>query len=46
MKVSPGESANLRLGDLIVRINGTYVNEVYKVAKLAEEARDGKRRFT
>ncbi|NBD22672.1 SpoIVB peptidase [Paenibacillus sp. T1] len=37
-KVSPGETAKLQLGDLIVRINGTYVNEVYKVAKLAEEA--------
>ncbi|NBC68951.1 SpoIVB peptidase [Paenibacillus sacheonensis] len=37
-KVSPGETAKLQLGDLIVRINGHYVNEVYKVAKLAEEA--------
>ncbi|WP_177222058.1 SpoIVB peptidase [Paenibacillus sp. UNC496MF] len=37
-KVSPGETARLQLGDLIVRINGNYVNEVYKVAKLAEEA--------
>jgi stage IV sporulation protein B len=42
VKVSPGESANLQLGDLIIRINGKYVNEVHKVAEMAEEAGDTK----
>jgi len=37
-KVSPGEAANLQLGDLIVRINGNHINEVQKVAELAEQA--------
>ncbi|MCA0754502.1 SpoIVB peptidase [Paenibacillus sp. N4] len=37
-KQSPGENAGLRLGDLIVKINGISVNEVHKVAKLSEEA--------
>ncbi|QYR24196.1 SpoIVB peptidase [Paenibacillus sp. sptzw28] len=37
-KLSPGEAANLQLGDLIVRINGKYVNDVHKVAEMAEEA--------
>lgn len=41
-KVSPGEQAKLQLGDLIVRINGKYVNEVHKVAEMAEEAGDSK----
>ncbi|WP_219836454.1 SpoIVB peptidase [Paenibacillus sp. R14(2021)] len=42
-KVSPGETAKLQLGDLIVRINGKYVNEVHKVAQMAEEAGTAKR---
>ncbi|MBW7473538.1 SpoIVB peptidase [Paenibacillus oenotherae] len=37
-KVSPGETAKLQLGDLIVRINGNHINEVHKVAELAESA--------
>jgi stage IV sporulation protein B len=37
-KQSPGEEAGLRLGDLIVKINGVNVNEVHKVAKLSEQA--------
>ncbi|GGD69995.1 SpoIVB peptidase [Paenibacillus nasutitermitis] len=37
-KVSPGELAKLQLGDLIVKINGQFVNEVHKVARIAEEA--------
>ncbi|AZN40638.1 SpoIVB peptidase [Paenibacillus albus] len=41
-KVSPGEQAKLQLGDLIVRINGKYVNEVHKVAEMAEVAGDTK----
>ncbi|MBP3964380.1 MULTISPECIES: SpoIVB peptidase [Paenibacillus] len=41
-RVSPGEQANLQLGDLIIRINGKYINEVHKVAQMAEEAGDAK----
>ncbi|MBW7453321.1 SpoIVB peptidase [Paenibacillus sepulcri] len=37
-KISPGELAKLQLGDLIVKINGQYINEVHKVARIAEEA--------
>ncbi|MBB3109192.1 stage IV sporulation protein B [Paenibacillus phyllosphaerae] len=37
-KVSPGEVANLQLGDLITHINGKFINEVRKVADLAEQA--------
>ncbi|CAM3964983.1 SpoIVB peptidase [Paenibacillus alkaliterrae] len=37
-KQSPGEAAGLRLGDLIVKINGKRVNEVHKVAELCEKA--------
>jgi len=42
-KVSPGEAADLQLGDLIVKINGKSVTEVQKVAQLAEQAGTGKR---
>ncbi|UVI32305.1 SpoIVB peptidase [Paenibacillus spongiae] len=42
-KVSPGEAANLQLGDLIVQINGKHINEVQKVAQLAEQAGTDKR---
>lgn len=35
---SPGEDAKLKLGDLIVAINGQALNDVTKVAKLANEA--------
>jgi len=37
-KLSPGEEAHLKLGDLIVSINGQPLNDVTKVAKLAEKA--------
>ncbi|AJY77245.1 SpoIVB peptidase [Paenibacillus beijingensis] len=37
-KVSPGEKAGIKLGDLIVKINGTPVREVQKVASFAEKA--------
>lgn len=37
-KVSPGEDANIKLGDLITRINGVPLNDVSKVAALVEEA--------
>ncbi|GIO11795.1 SpoIVB peptidase [Cohnella xylanilytica] len=35
---SPGEDAKLKLGDLIVAINGKPLNDVSKVASLADEA--------
>ncbi|MDB4868190.1 MAG: spoIVB [Cohnella sp.] len=37
-KASPGEDAKLRLGDLIVEINGQPLNDVTKVATLADAA--------
>ncbi|MBB6635513.1 SpoIVB peptidase [Cohnella thailandensis] len=54
---SPGEDAKLKLGDLIVAINGQPLNDVTKVASLAEESgrtgsplklevRRGKQQFT
>lgn len=37
IKHSPGESAGLKLGDLITKINGTSIKEVQKVADLCEQ---------
>ncbi|TFE29907.1 SpoIVB peptidase [Cohnella luojiensis] len=37
-KVSPGEEAKLRLGDLIVEINGEVCNDISKIAEYAESA--------
>ncbi|MCC3373406.1 SpoIVB peptidase [Cohnella sp. REN36] len=37
-RLSPGEDAKLKLGDLIVSINGTALNDVKKVAGIAEQA--------
>ncbi|WP_202903166.1 SpoIVB peptidase [Paenibacillus gorillae] len=37
-KKSPGEEAGLRLGDLIVKIDGKPINEVRKIADLVEQA--------
>lgn len=37
-KISPGEEASIKLGDLIVRINGKYINDVSKVAPIVDEA--------
>lgn len=37
-KISPGEEADIRLGDLITEINGQKLNDVSKVAKFAQEA--------
>ncbi|WP_028610452.1 SpoIVB peptidase [Paenibacillus harenae] len=42
-KKSPGEAAGLKLGDLIVKINGTRINEVHKMADLCEKAGNGKK---
>ena len=43
MKQSPGEAAGLRLGDLIVKINGTSINQVHRVAELSEKAGNDKK---
>ncbi len=45
VKVSPGEEADLQLGDLITHINGKNVNEVHKMAEMAEEAGKSKRQL-
>ncbi|MFD2332271.1 SpoIVB peptidase [Cohnella sp. GCM10020058] len=37
-RVSPGEDAKLRMGDLIVSINGEPVNDVKRVAPFAKQA--------
>ncbi len=37
-RVSPGEAAKLRLGDLIVEINGQPCNDISKIAAYSEEA--------
>ncbi|MBD2847307.1 SpoIVB peptidase [Paenibacillus sp. IB182496] len=40
--VSPGEGAGVKLGDLIVKVNGGYYNEVGKLAALVKEAGEKK----
>ncbi|QNK55439.1 SpoIVB peptidase [Paenibacillus sp. PAMC21692] len=42
-KHSPGEDAGLKLGDLIVQINGKPVNEVNRIGKICEEYGNTKR---
>jgi len=37
-KISPGEEAKLKLGDLIVEINGVRMNDMSKVSTIAQEA--------
>jgi stage IV sporulation protein B len=37
-KISPGEDAKLRLGDLIIEINGQTCNDITKIAPFAETA--------
>lgn len=37
-KVSPGEEAKLMVGDLIQEIDGTYINDVSKVADIVKRA--------
>jgi stage IV sporulation protein B len=37
-KISPGEDAKLRLGDLIIEINGQACNDISKIAPFAEIA--------
>ncbi len=38
IQVSPGEEAKLKLGDLIVEVNGKPLNDVTKVGAIAQEA--------
>ncbi|GIP37591.1 SpoIVB peptidase [Paenibacillus sp. J31TS4] len=42
-KVSPGEEAKLRVGDLIVSINGASINDVSKVSDLVAKSGEAKR---
>ncbi|GAB7386843.1 SpoIVB peptidase [Bacillaceae bacterium] len=37
-KVSPGKEAGVKVGDLILKMNGLYLNELSEVAKIVEEA--------
>lgn len=37
-KISPGEQAKIQPGDLIVKINGVYLNDVTKVADIVTKA--------
>lgn len=37
-KISPGEDAKMKLGDLIVKINGLSLNDVSKVSELVNQA--------
>jgi len=37
-KISPGERAGIRVGDMIVKINDLYVNDMNEVKKLVNEA--------
>lgn len=41
-KISPGEDAKLRLGDLIVEINGEACNDISKISEYAEKAGNGR----
>nr|WP_265333519.1 SpoIVB peptidase [Paenibacillus guangzhouensis] len=41
-KVSPGEDANIQMGDLITRMNGKYLNDVTKVAPIVNAAGESK----
>ncbi|MEF3301918.1 SpoIVB peptidase [Paenibacillus sp. GYB003] len=42
-KTSPGEEAKIQVGDLIQEFDGTYVNDVTKVADLVKKAGEQKR---
>lgn len=42
-KVSPGEEAGVRLGDLITSMNGNRLNDVSKVADIVKQAGENKR---
>lgn len=41
-RISPGEEADIRIGDLIVKMNGTRLNDVGKVADLVKKAGESK----
>lgn len=42
-KVSPGEEAKIMVGDLIREIDGTYINDVSKVADIVKKAGEQKK---
>lgn len=43
-KISPGEQANVKVGDMITRINGTEIKDMSQVGKLINESgRNGKK---
>ncbi len=37
-KISPGELAKIRVGDMILKINGMFINDIEEVGKLVKEA--------
>jgi stage IV sporulation protein B len=41
-KASPGEEANLRVGDLIIKMNENKISELEQVGKIVQEAGDSK----
>ncbi|MDF2713654.1 MAG: SpoIVB peptidase [Paenibacillus sp.] len=45
-KVSPGEDAKLQVGDLIKEIDGTYMNDVSKVAEIVKKAGEQSKSLT
>lgn len=42
-KMSPGEEAKIQVGDLIQEMDGTYINDVTKVADIVKKAGEQKR---
>jgi stage IV sporulation protein B len=42
-KISPGEDAKIQVGDLIVSINGTLINDVTKVSDVVAKAGEAKK---
>ncbi|GAA3405434.1 SpoIVB peptidase [Paenibacillus hodogayensis] len=42
-KMSPGEEAKIQVGDLIQEVDGTYINDVTKVADLVKKAGEQKK---
>lgn len=41
-KISPGELSKIRVGDMILKVNGMYINDIEEVGKLVKEAGDKK----
>ncbi|PWW05641.1 stage IV sporulation protein B [Paenibacillus cellulosilyticus] len=42
-KVSPGENADIHLGDLITKVDGVAMNDVHKLASVIEQSGESKR---